>query len=225
MESIQKTKYSTTNKIRNMEELAKVMIKCRILDDRTKKFNIVGFDFEELLYNELMDLKNCFCAEFLYLIEYRLYYEQIKPNPKMLEIIHEALDYIVNILKETAEERKHCKYNKVIEIIKKYEKDFYQDSLQDLTESQKNMQIRNDIINNTGELLFNLQCYNLTHVNEKTKVEDFWKIILILVKILDKRGKQQEIKEDDEINYRIQLKVLKYLQENKIKEKKYGKKM
>lgn len=225
METIQRARYVTTNKITSMEELAKVMVKCRILDDRTTKFNIVGFDFEELLYNELMDLRDCFCAEFLYLIEYRLYFEQIKPNQKMLEIIHEALDYVINVLKETADERKHCKYNKVIEIIKKYEKEFYEDSLKNLTEKQKNMQMREDIINCTGELLFNLHCYNLTHINDTTKVDDFWKIILILVKILDKRGKQQEIKENMELHHRIQLKVLQYLQKNKIQEVENGKKM
>lgn len=215
MEIIPKTIYRTTNTITNMEELAKVMLKCRIIDDRTTRFNIVGFDYEELLYNELMDLRDCFCAEFLYLIEYSLYFEQRKPNEKMMEIINEALDFVIQTIKITKDERKRCRYNKAIEIIKKYEQDFYQDSLKNLTEHQKNLYIKEDIINNTGELLYNLQYYKLTHTNEEAKIEDYWKIIMILVRIIDKRGLQQEIMDNKIMLRRVQEKVLKYLQEYK----------
>jgi len=56
-----------------------------------------------------------------------------------------------------------------------------------------------------------IQYYKLTHDNNE-KVEDYWKIIMKLVRIIDVRGKQQEIKNNEEMEERIKKKVLKYLQ-------------
>ena len=215
METLFREKYKISNvnirTVNNMEELAKVIIKCRIIDDRTTTFNRMGFDFEELLYNQLLDLKDCFCAELLYLVEYSLYFQQRKPNNKMFEMVNEAIDFMITTIKETKEERKRCRYNKIIDIIKKYEKDFYNDLLKGMNEDEKNQHIKDDIINNSGELLYNLQYYKLTHDNSE-KVEDYWKIIIKLVRIIDVRGKQQEIKNNEEMEERIKTKVLKYLQ-------------
>lgn len=215
METLFREKYKISNaiirKVNNMEALAKVIIKCRIIDDRTITFNRMGFDFEELLYNQLLDLKDCFCAELLYLVEYSLYFQQRKPNNTMFEMVNEAIDFMIITIKETKEERKRCRYNKIIDIIKKYEKDFYNESLKGMNEEEKNQHIKDDIINNSGELLYNLQYYKLTHDNSE-KVEDYWKIIMKLVRIIDVRGKQQEIKKNEEMEGRIKKKVLKYMQ-------------
>lgn len=53
--------YKISNKTISIEDVAKTLVKCKILDKRAKKYNIVGYSFEELLYNELMDIKEQIC--------------------------------------------------------------------------------------------------------------------------------------------------------------------
>ena len=98
--------YKINNKITKVEDVAKALVKCKILDNRENKYNIIGLDFEELLYNELMDLKNCFCAMFMNLIEYSLYFEQRSPNLNMVETIYQVLQFMIEVINNTSIRRK-----------------------------------------------------------------------------------------------------------------------
>jgi len=201
--------------ITTLEEYAKVLIKCRIIDHRTKDYNIEGYDFEELLYNELMELKHWFCAEFLFLVEYSLYFEQCVENSTMIKNVYEAIRFAINMFKETKEERRNCRYNQIIEQIKFYEKDFYGYLLNNMTETEKNHYIKESLINNPGEFLYYIQYYKLTNSDNDKKKEDYWKILMMLVNILDKRGKQRDFKASKVMNERIAKKNKIYEQRKK----------
>jgi len=226
-DNYQKKKGSNEEKITNLVEYAQVLIKCKIIDHRTKDYNIEGYDYEELLYDELMELKHWFCAEFLFLVEYSLYFDQWVKNPTMVKIIYEALKFAIDMFKETKEQRRNCRYNQLIDKIKYYENDFYGDILNNKTELEKRDYIKESIINNPGEILYYIQYYKLTHRENNKKTEDYWEIVMMLVNILDKRGKQREFKANERMNERIAKKNEIYEQRKKhqerIKEKNYNK--
>lgn len=203
--------YKTDSKITSIEDVAKTLVKCKILDNRKNKYNIIGFDFEELLYNELIELKNCFFAMFMNLIEYSLYFEQRNLNLNMIETIYQALQFMIEIINNTGEQRKNCRYKNVVKTIMKYETDFYGDSLINIEEREKEKYIKEDLISHSGEILFNLQYYRLTDTNDEVKSEDYWNAIMKLAMTIDKIGLQKNIKQDKEIEERIRVKTLKYL--------------
>lgn len=203
--------YKIDSKITSIEDVAKTLVKCKILDNRETKYNIIGFDFKELLYNELIDLKNCFCAMFMNLIEYSLYFEQRNLNLNMVETIYQALQFMIEVINNTSIQRKNCRYKNVIKTIMKYETDFYGDSLNDFGELEKEKYIKEDLISHSGEILFNLQYYRLTDTNDEVKSEDYWNAIMKLAMTIDKIGLQKNIKQDKEIEERIRVKTLKYL--------------
>lgn len=211
-------KGSNEEKITNLVEYAQVLIKCKIIDHRTKNYNIEGYDYEELLYDELMELKHWFCAEFLFLVEYSLYFDQWVKNPTMVKIIYEALKFAIDMFKETKEQRRNCRYNQLIEKIKYYEDDFYGDILNNKTELEKRDYIKESIINNPGEILYYIHYYKLTHRENNKKTEDYWEIVMMLVNILDKRGKQREFKANERMNERIAKKNEIYEQRKKQQE-------
>ena len=43
--------YKTENKIITIDDVAKLITICKILDNRNTKYNIIGLKFEELVYN------------------------------------------------------------------------------------------------------------------------------------------------------------------------------
>lgn len=58
--------YKIDSKILSIEDVAKLIVKCKLLDKRNKKYNIVGYSFEELQYNELMDMRDEICYFFYF---------------------------------------------------------------------------------------------------------------------------------------------------------------
>lgn len=202
--------YRTQGEIDNIEDVAKVIIKCKILDDRETKYNIIGFDFEELVYGELLDLQVTFCADYMTLIEYALYFEQKKQNLKMIQEIYKAISYMNKVIDKTGEKRKRCKYIGIIKILMKYEKAIYGNKLLRLNGKEKEKYIRNDILNNAGELLFYLQYYRLTNLRDEDVAEEYWTCIMKLAQTIDKVALQDEIEINEEFEESMKLKIMNY---------------
>lgn len=207
--------YNVDTKITSLEDIAKMIVKCKILDNRTHKYNIIGFNFEELLYNELLDIKDVFCAEFMSLIEYSFYFEQVNENFKMVEDIHQSLKFMIEIINNTREQRKNCRYKCIIDTIIKFEEDFYGNSLLNMCKLEKEQFVKNDLINHTGEVLYILEYYRLTNTKNEEKSELYWKAIMTLVTTIDKVGLQKKIKRNKNIEEKISEKTLIYNSKNK----------
>lgn len=210
--------YRIDTKINSIEDVAKILVKCKLLDNRYKKYNIIGYSFEELLYNELMDIRERICFPLMLLLEYSFYYEQEDEKLYMIEPIYQAMSFLVGLINKTGPERKRCRYNNVIKTIMKYEKDFYGENLKNYTESEKEVIIKKDLIEHSGEFLFNFEYNRLVHNPDKEKKEDYWKAIMKLTNTIDKVGEQKNIKPNEEIEKSIADKTLKYL-------KRYNKKI
>ena len=206
--------YKVESKSLSFEDVAKLMVKCKILDNRETKYNMVGYSFEELLYNELMDIKDNISAVLMRLVEYSLYFEQKNENPCMIEPIYQALNYLIDVINKTGEKRKKCRYKSVIKIIAKYESDFYDNNLRNCTELEKEIFIKNDLIDNTGVFLYTLQYYRLTDVAVEEKAEEFWKAIMKLITTIDSIGEQRNIKKNKDIEESIIKKTQTYLTKN-----------
>lgn len=203
--------YKIDSNINSIEDVAKILVKCKLLDNRSKKYNIIGYSYEELLYNELMDIKEQICFSFMLLLEYSLYYEQEDEKLYMIEPIYQAMSFLVNLINKTGSERKKCRYNNVIKTIIKYEKDFYGENLKNHTESQKEVIIKKDLVEHSGEFLFNFQYYRLIDNPDNEKREDYWRAIMRLTDTIDKVGEQKNIEQNKEIEKSIASKALKYL--------------
>lgn len=203
--------YKINSKVISIEDVAKILVKCKILDKRAKKYNIVGYNFEELLYNELMDIKEQISFSFMILLEYSLYYEQEDEKLYMIEPIYQAMSFLVSIINKTGQKRKNCRYKNVVRTIMKYDKDFYASNLRNCNELEKEILIKNDLIEHTGEFLFNLEYYRLVDNSDKEKSEEYWNAIMKLVNTIDKVGEQKDIKPNKEIEESIRRKTLTYL--------------
>lgn len=206
--------YKVENKTLSFEDIAKLMVKCKILDNRETKYNIVGYSFDELLYNELMDIRENISLVFMRLIDYSLYFEQKNEKPLMIEPIYQALNYLTDVINKTGEQRKKCRYKNVIQTIAKYEKDFYDDNLRNCTESEKEIFIKNDLIDNTGIFLYTLQYFRITNFVVEEEAEEFWNAIMKLVVTIDKVGEQRKIKKNKDIEESICRKTQIYLTKN-----------
>lgn len=203
--------YKIETKIMSFEDVAKLLVKCKLLDKRNSKYNIVGYSFEELMYNELMDLKESICFPFMLLLEYSLYYEQENEKLDMIEPIYQAMSFLVNGINKTGNQRKNCRYKNVVKKIMKYEKDFYDDNLQGFKDKEKEALIKKELIEHTGEFLFNLEYYRLVENIDKIKSEEYWEAIMKLVTTIDKVGEQRNIKTNEKIDDSIRRKTLIYL--------------
>lgn len=203
--------YKTENKIITIDDVAKLITICKILDNRNTKYNIIGLKFEELVYNELMDLKMTPCVTFLDLIEYSLFFSQVKDNPNIVANIYQALKFMVESMKTTSNQRKNCRYKKVIEIILQFEEEFYGETLKDIRVEEKEKFIKNDIINYAGEILFNLEYYRLTNVKESNESKEYWTALVRLARTIDKYCLYKNIERNDEIEDKIRIKTLMYL--------------
>lgn len=203
--------YKIDSNVSSIEDAAKVLVKCKLLDNRCKKYNIIGYSYEELLYNELMDMKEQICFSFMLLLEYSFYYEQEDEKLYMIEPIYQAMSFLVNLINNTGSERKKCRYNNVIKTIIKYEEDFYVENLKNYTESEKEVIIKKDLVEHSGEFLFNFEYYRLIDNPDKEKSEDYWKAIMRLTETIDKVGEQKNIEPNKEIEKSIANKTLKYL--------------
>lgn len=203
--------YKIESKIISIEDVAKILVKCKLLDKRATKYNIVGYSFDELMYNELMDIREEICFTFMLLLEYSLYYEQEDEKLYMIEPIYQAMSFLVNIINKTGQKRKNCRYKNVIKTIMKYEKDFYENNLRNCNEREKEIFIKNDLIEHTGEFLFNLQYYRLVDNSDTMKSEEYWEAIMKLVTTIDKIGVQKNIEPNQEIEESIRRKTLTYL--------------
>lgn len=53
--------YKIDSNVNSIEDVAKILVKCKLLDSRNNKYNLIGYSYEELLYNELMDIKEQIC--------------------------------------------------------------------------------------------------------------------------------------------------------------------
>lgn len=206
--------YKIDSKAISIEDVAKTLVKCKILDKRTKKYNIVGYSFDELLYNELMDIKEQICFSFMILLEYSLYYEQEDEKLYMIEPIYQAMSFLVDIINKTGQKRKNCRYKNVIKTIMKYENDFYDNNLRNCNEIEKEILIKNDLIEHTGEFLFNLEYYRLVDNSNKEKSEEYWNAIMKLITTIDKVGEQKNIQSNMDIEESIRRKTLTYLTKN-----------
>lgn len=206
--------YKIDSKVISIEDVAKILVKCKILDNRETKYNIIGFSFEELLYNELMDIKACLCSSFMILMEYSLYFEQRNVNDYMIEPIYQSLKFLIDIINDTSIQRKNCRYKNVVKTIIKYEKDFYGENLRNCSELEKEIFIKNDLIEHSGEILYNLQYYRLIDNTDEEKSEEYWNAIMKLVTTIDKLGVQKNIKSNKEMEESIRRKTLTYLTEN-----------
>lgn len=129
----------------------------------------------------------------------------------MIEPIYQAMSFLVNLINKTGQERKKCRYNNVIKTIIKYEEDFYGENLKNYTESEKEVIIKKDLIEHSGEFLFNFEYYRLTDNPDKEKREDYWKAIMRLTDTIDNVGEQKNIESNEEIEKSIATKALKYL--------------
>ena len=203
--------YKIKSKVISFKDVAKILVKCKILDKRTKRYNIVGFDYEELVYNELMDLKVGICFSFFQLLEYSLYFEQEDEKLEMIEPIYQAMSFLINIINNTGQERKKCRYKNVIKTIMKYENDFYDNILISYNEREKEIFIKNDLIENTGEFLYNLEYYRLIDNSDKVKLEEYWEALMKLVTTIDKVGEQKNIESNFDMEEGIRKKTLTYL--------------
>ena len=210
--------YKIDSNVNSIEDVAKILVKCKLLDNRSKKYNIIGYSYEELLYNELMDMKEQICFSFMILLEYSLYYEQEDEKLYMIEPIYQAMSFLVNLINKTGSERKKCRYNNVIKTIIKYEKDFYGENLKNYTESQKEVIIRKDLVEHSGEFLFNFEYYRLIDNLDNEKRENYWRAIMRLTDTIDKVGEQKNIKPNKEIEKSMASKALKYLKSKKTEE-------
>lgn len=204
--------YKIDSKILSMEDVAKLIVKCKILDKRNQKYNIVGYSFEELQYNELMDMKEEICYSFLLLVEYSFYFDQDYEKMYMVEQIYQGMSFLVNVINKTSEERKRCRYNNVVNTILKYEEDFYEDKLNNYSMAEKREIIKQDLLEHTAEFLYNFEYYRLLKDSNEAKKEEFWKAIMKLTTTIDKVGEQKEIKSNKDIEMSIAEKTLKYLQ-------------
>lgn len=211
--------YKVDKKNISVEDVAKTLVKCKLLDKRNKKYNIMGLTYDELVYNELIYIKESLCFTFFILLEYSLYFEQNDEKLYMLDSIYQALSFLINIINKTGYARRNCKYKNVIKTIIKYEKDFYEKDLRNYDESQKETRIKKDLIENTGEFLFNLEYYRLVENSDKVKSEEYWKAIDKLVATVDRIGEQKSIIVDKDIGESIKRKTLTYLTKNKQKSK------
>lgn len=203
--------YDTENKITTIEDVAKLITKCKILDNRNTRYNIIGFNFEELTYNELADLKTSPCVIFFELIEYSFYYSQIRDNPELVADIYQALEFMVESMKATSNQRKNCRYKNVVEIILQFEEEFYGESLKSIKAGEKERYIKNDIINSAGEILFNLAYYRLINVKEANESDEYGRALSRLATTIDKYCLYENIERNEEIEDRIRIKTLKYL--------------
>ena len=206
--------YKIKTKIMSFEDVAKILVKCKLLDNRNSRYNIVGYSFEELMYNELMDMKESICFPFMLLMDYSLYFEQEYEKLEMLEPIYQAMSFLVHIMNRTGQKRKNCRYKNVIQTIMKYEKDFYDDNLRNCNHKEKEIFIKNDLIEHTGEFLFNLEYYRLVENIDKVKSEEYWEAIMKLVTTIDKVGEQKNIEPNEDIDESIRRKTLTYLTKN-----------
>lgn len=206
--------YKIETKIMSFEDVAKILVKCKILDKRTTRYNVVGYSFDELLYNELMDIRDSICFSFMLLLEYSLYFEQEDEKLEMIEPIYQAMSFLVHIMNKTGIKRKNCRYKNVIQTIMKYEKDFYDDNLRNCNQKEKEIFIKNDLIEHTGEFLFNLEYYRLVENTDKVKSEEYWEAIMKLVATIDKVGEQKNIEPNEDIDESIRRKTLTYLTKN-----------
>ena len=206
--------YKISNKTISIEDVAETLVKCKILDKRAKKYNIVGYSFEELLYNELMDIKEQICFSFMTLLEYSLYYEQEDEKLYMIEPIYQGMSFLVDIINKTGETRKYCRYKNVIKTIMKYENDFYDNNLRNCNEIEKEILIKNDLIEHTGDFLFNLEYCRLVDNSNKEKSEEYWNAIMKLINTIDKVGEQKNIQSNRNIEESIRRKTLTYLTKN-----------
>lgn len=203
--------YKINSKVISLVDVAKILVKCKILDKRTKRYNMVGFCYDELVYNELMDLKESICFSFFQLLEYSLYFEQEYEKREMIEPIYQAMSFLINIINSTGQERKKCRYKNVIKTIMKYEYDFYDNKIINYNESDKEILIKNDLIENTGEFLYNLEYYRLVDNTDKVKLEEYWEALMKLVTTIDRVGEQKNIKSDFNMEESIRKKTLTYL--------------
>ena len=204
--------YKIDSKILSMEDVAKLIVKCKILDKRNKKYNIVGYSFEELQYNELMDMREEICYSFLLLLEYSFYFDEDCEKMYLVESIYQGMSFLANAINSTGEERKRCRYNNVINTIIKYEEDFYEDKMNKYSIAEKKEIIKHDLLEHTAEFLYNFEYYRLLKNADEAKKEEYWKAIIKLTKTIDKVGEQKEIKSNKEIEMSIAEKTLKYLQ-------------
>ena len=204
--------YKIDSKILSMDDVAKLIVKCKLLDKRNTKYNIVGYSFEELKYNELMDMKEEICYSFLLLLEYSFYYDEDCEKMKLLESIYQGMSFLANAIDSTVEERKRCRYNKVIDTILKYEEDFYEDKLKGFDVAERKEIITHDLLEHTAEFLYNFEYYRLLEDAKEPKKEEYWKAIMILTKTIDRVGKQKEIKSNKDTEMSIAEKTLKYMQ-------------
>lgn len=203
--------YNIETKIMSFEDVAKILVKCKILDKRTVRYNMVGYSFDELLYNELMDIRESICFSFMLLLEYSLYFEQEDEKLEMIEPIYQAMSFLVHIINKTGQKRKNCRYKNVMQTIMKYEKDFFADNLRNCNQKEKEIFIKNDLIEHTGEFLFNFEYYRLVENADKIKSEEYWEAIMKLVNTIDKVGEQRNIQPNEEIDESIRRKTLTYL--------------
>lgn len=211
--------YKVDKKNISIKDVARTLVKCKLLDKRNKKYNIMGLTYDELVYNELIDIKESLCFTFFLLLEYSLYFEQNDEKLYMLDSIYQALSFLVSIINKTGYARRNCKYKNVIKTIIKYENDFYENDLRVYDESQKETRIKNDLIENTGEFLFDLEYYRLVKNSNKVKSEEYWKVIDKLVTTVDKIGEQKNIIVDKDMDESIKRKTLTYLTKNKKRSK------
>ena len=79
---------------------------------------------------------------------------------------------------------------------------------------KKEIFIKNDLIEHTGEFLFNLEYYRLVEKTDKVKSEEYWEAIMKLVNTIDKVGEQRNIQPNEEIDESIRRKTLTYLTKN-----------
>lgn len=203
--------YKIDSKILSIEDVAKLIVKCKLLDKRNKKYNIVGYSFEELQYNELMDMRDEICYFFLLLLEYSFYFDQDYEKMYMVESIYQGMSFLANVIDSTGEKRKRCRYNDVIDTILKYEKDFYEDKLNQYSVAEKKKIIKHDLLEHTAEFLYNFEYYRLLKDADKAKKEEYWKAIMKLTTTIDKVGEQKEIKSNKDIEMSIAEKTLKYM--------------
>lgn len=148
---------------------------------------------------------------FLLLLEYSFYFDQDYEKMYMVESIYQGMSFLANVIDSTGEKRKRCRYNDVIDTILKYEKDFYEDKLNQYSVAEKKKIIKHDLLEHTAEFLYNFEYYRLLKDADKAKKEEYWKAIMKLTTTIDKVGEQKEIKSNKDIEMSIAEKTLKYM--------------
>lgn len=191
-----KTKYG-------MEELAKDILKCQILDDRITRFNCSGLNFEELLYQELLTLKKNFGTEFIRVFEYDFYFNEINPNEIMTYITDNALAYMQDVIDEARNERKKYKYDTIIDMILERENDFYNNELKGMLKVEKRYFIRETIIYDLADFMYKILFQYFSYNGDEANRKEYWKIVLELAEIISLNGKQKEIEKNEELEDKI----------------------